>query len=453
MDKSTEQVIALLGVNLGGGNLGEEITAATLINTIKKEKPDVKVIEISSNPGDTKLRHDVECIAISRIAEERVDGLVQSRFNELATRSTDSNTRAAPNTDKQDIFSLLSAGLKKLPPVFFTLKLLQKLLLNAVSLKNELLFLVRSHGRLKNIDKVVIAGSGPLADNFGGPLAYPYLVFKWVLLARLRGIPVVFFSVGAVQLQFRLSKYLIRAALNLAEYRSYRDETSRSIATNIGVKTDGNVFPDIAFGYQLKTVNTNSIPKENRIGIGLFPHFDPRYWPEKNQAIYDRYVAVLADFVAWLIHNGFHIVFLSTQVKADVAVTRDVIAILKNKGIGASNYSTPPTETHEEFIKQASQVELMVLTRFHGLIMTLLAETPVIALTNQQKMADLMTETGLGAYMQDIDIADLSWLKDTFADVRSNRNNLIAVIKRATNRNRIALQHGYEDVLRTEYHV
>lgn len=444
MNTAKEEVIALLGVNLGGGNLGEEITASALVKNIRKNKPKARIVEISSNPGDTKHRHGVECIPISLVAEARDQGLIESHFDQLDSAQ---GAVAQSNASNSSSVSFVVTLVKKIRPIFLLLKVAQACLLNFKALSRELFFLVRSYKRLRSIDKLIIAGSGPLADNFGGALAYPYLVFKWVLLSKLRGIPVIFFSVGAVPFEFRFSKLLVRLALNWAQYRSYRDETSLNIVSGIGVKPDGRVFPDIAFSYSIESSDLNNNAREKRVGIGLFPHFDPRYWPEKNQDTYDRYIKLIADFTGWLSAEGYHVVFLSTQVKADVAVTKDVISLLKSKGLSDSCYSTPRTETHEEFIKQASSVELMVLTRFHGLIMTLLSNTPIIALTNQQKMVDLMVEMKLDQFMKDIDCADLNWLQNKVSEAKAEEG-LVSGIQESIKVNGLRLESGYEDILR-----
>jgi polysaccharide pyruvyl transferase WcaK-like protein len=47
----------------------------------------------------------------------------------------------------------------------------------------------------------------------------PYAPLKWALLAKVGGVPVVLLSVGVDRLESRLSRFLIRVALNLASYR------------------------------------------------------------------------------------------------------------------------------------------------------------------------------------------------------------------------------------------
>jgi hypothetical protein len=71
-----------------------------------------------------------------------------------------------------------------------------------------------------------MSGSGSLCDHFGGLFNFPYAIFKWSILAKVAGIPVIFPSVGVGPLLSPISRLLVRASLDLASYRTVRDVRS-----------------------------------------------------------------------------------------------------------------------------------------------------------------------------------------------------------------------------------
>lgn len=433
--------IALVGVNLGTGNLGEEITASALKQNIRAILPDVSIVHITSNPGDTELRHGSPSISIHRIAESRNNGLVDNFFSMAPEESSVETPQGRTN--------LLKELIKKIPFAVASIRTIQKLPSQFMAFIHELRFLRRSYSRLDNIDKIVIAGSGPLIDFFGGPFSYPYLVAKWAFLAKLRSIPVYVFSVGAVPFGSSLSRVFVRYLLNNVEYYSFRDETSRHIAANLGVRQKGDVYPDIAFSYVTKLSGTQKDEKapEKRIGISLFPHFDPRYWPESDPEIYNQYVNTMTEFCAWLIEKKYVVVFLSTQIKADILVMNDVIVNLKNRGFLGNQYVIADPVTHEAFMEELDKVELMVVTRFHGMIMSLLSHTPVIGLPNQPKMFDLMREMNQEDYMLDVGNLSFDELKEVFQKAISSTTEIKQDLKVSCQRNRDDLLQGYRRIL------
>lgn len=436
-----KNTIALVGVNLGTGNLGEEITASALKQNIRKILPDANIVHITSNPGDTALRHDSPSIPIHRIAESRNNGLVDNYFSVLPEESRVVAPQGKPNQLKE--------LLKKIPFAVVFVRAIQELPSQFREFMSEIGFLRRSYSRLENVDKIVIAGSGPLIDFFGGPFSYPYLVAKWTFLAKLRSIPVYVFSVGAVPFGSSLSRVFVRYLINNAEYYSFRDETSRDIAANLGISQKGDVYPDIAFSYIAEDPEAQKYEKNStkRIGVSLFPHFDPRYWPESDPEIYNQYVNTMTEFCAWLIENKYEIVFLSTQIKADILVMNDVIVNLRNQGFDDGQYIIADPVTHEAFMKELSKIELMVVTRFHGMIMTILSNTPVIGLANQAKMFDLMREMGQDDYLLDVEQLSIEALKDMFQKSISSTDAIKQSLKLNCLQNRDDLLQGYRRIL------
>src|SRR6267143_5609231 len=98
---------------------------------------------------------------------------------------------------------------------------------------------------------LVMTGTGMLGDFGIGPLELHYEILKWALLAKARGCKLLFVSVGAGPIAHPLSRLIVKSALSLADYRSYRDDFSMTYLDSIGFKrSTDRVYPDLAFSLE-----------------------------------------------------------------------------------------------------------------------------------------------------------------------------------------------------------
>ena len=112
----------------------------------------------------------------------------------------------------------------------------------------ELRQYVRAFRTLKGTDMLIVPGTGLMTDAYGLAGWGPYNMFKWVLMAKLRRSSVLFVSVGAGPADRVVGRALVKAALSLADYRSYRDEASRDYLRELGFqRRSDRVYPDLVF--------------------------------------------------------------------------------------------------------------------------------------------------------------------------------------------------------------
>src|SRR5262249_55753542 len=84
-------------------------------------------------------------------------------------------------------------------------------------------------------DVLVFPGTGIFDDYRTGPLGFPSQVFRWSVAARMRGVPVMFISVGAGPIINPLSRFFLKTAAQMARRRSYRDLGSKEFMQGLGV--------------------------------------------------------------------------------------------------------------------------------------------------------------------------------------------------------------------------
>src|SRR5262249_39373323 len=107
---------------------------------------------------------------------------------------------------------------------------------------------IRGVGRLRHMDMLIIPGTGLLSDAYGLLGWGPYTLFKWSLIAKICRCKLLFVSVGAGPVHSRLGRWLVKSALSLANFRSYRDNSTKQYLKSIGFHADSDlVYPDLVF--------------------------------------------------------------------------------------------------------------------------------------------------------------------------------------------------------------
>jgi polysaccharide pyruvyl transferase WcaK-like protein len=426
--------------HVGNGNLGDEATVAALLQAIREHCPATELCVFSANPDDTERRHGVRAVPIQREVARRV------RREEGPTRGS----RGRPRSEGVGVRGRLKAFLQGSPQVYRALKRARSAVQFLSALGPEFVFLLRSFAALRRIDRLLIAGGGQLGDYFGGPWGYPFGLFRWCLIARLAGARVAFVSVGAEPIRSGTSKRLLRWALALADYRSFRDESSRDLIERIGVRGPHTVCPDLVHGLRLPRRRG---PRESdatlTVGINPIPFFDARYWTEHDASVYQDYVSTLAAFTSWLIERGHRVVFFPTQVHADPPVIRDIeLALKRTAGPGwEERVDAPPVASFDGLTAALSLVDVVVASRFHGIIFSFLLDRPVLGLSYYRKTEDLMADMGQGDYVLAIKGLKLNTLIERFAQLQVNLAPALAAIQGRRAEHVLALDAQYARIL------
>ena len=134
---------------------------------------------------------------------------------------------------------------------------------------------------LRKADLLISGGGGLLQDNYPtrflfGPLPYYLLI---VLLAKLCGTKVMFFSQGIGPVNSTWGKILMKGLANLADFVTVRDQYSKDLLIELGVtRPETVVTSDIvfAFHHHKDTACMDSLPasiqnKDNLVAVSVRP--------------------------------------------------------------------------------------------------------------------------------------------------------------------------------------
>ena len=437
--------------NIGNGNLGDEISAASAVQYVRENFPDCELIAFSYYPGETCKRHKIKTYPASRYAwlREKATSSTQNSDAVPSSESVKSSVSDAGSEDGDKRENPLIAILRNITILRKMVNLLRSMRELFVDVYIEAKFIAYSYKKLDGVDLLVSAGGGQFSDQFGGAWNFPFSHYKWATLCRLRNIDVAFISVGVTKAGSKLSAFFIGRALNKAQCKSFRDAYSGRCAEEFGVKDIDGIFPDLAFAYQRKTFDARGKSHGRKIvGVSLFPHCDPRYWPEADDLRYSRYVEEMAQFSCYLLENGYQVHFFPTQIRSDVLVIEDVIEIIKPR-LKPSLWEQVKQvccDEIDELMNEIAQLDVAVVTRYHGLIMSFMESTPVIAVANHQKMFDIMNSVDLGKYALDIDKVTRDELIEAFTRLIGEKEAIVESLQGKVMANRNELMKMYDNL-------
>jgi polysaccharide pyruvyl transferase WcaK-like protein len=392
-----------LFAHCGTGNLGDEASVDSVLQLIRSRWPAASLVAVSMDPEDTARRHKIPCFAM----RQRVFPF--EREWSSTSRRTNQVTYAAK----------LKAALQKTGPLFRAMKAIRRAtIVRPAQFIREIVFLSRSLLLVCELDLLVISGGGQLLD-WGGPWAFPFTVFKWILLAKCAGAKCIFVNSGAGPLDDSLSRWFARRSLSMADYVSLRDRDSGELLRRIGYGGKFNVVGDSVWALRLPNglVKERSGPESERV-IGIAPMaygVSSRHWVDDDEC-YRRLIGGLAEFSGRMLQRGHRIKLFSSDIWFDSQAIVDLEAAIHEKfpAISAGRVTQEPVADIADLLAALSQVDCYITCRFHGVIFASLADVPSLALAPHPKVSTLMNDMGLSDYCVDIAACDAEWLTAQF---------------------------------------
>jgi polysaccharide pyruvyl transferase WcaK-like protein len=306
---------------------------------------------------------------------------------------------------------------------------------------------------LKECRMLIVTGTGILVDHTTGPFGYPYLLFKWSIIAKLCRCKLLFVSVGAGPIYHKVSRWFIKCALKLSSYRSYRDDFSKQYIETIGFKGHGDpIYPDLAFSLpkSIMLESGNHDRKGNVVGVGLMDYYGKE---NKNSihkqggqdAIYSNYMRKLYSFVTRLFEEKFIVRLLIGDVKYDSSVKKDLLQLIEKNGpkYEVEQIINEPIYDLVELLPQLAKSDIVVSPRFHNIILALMLNIPVISISYNKKFESLMKEFGLNEYCLAIEHLNVNWLLVKIREIKKKADKIIPQIQQKTQENRKALDEQY----------
>jgi polysaccharide pyruvyl transferase WcaK-like protein len=161
---------------------------------------------------------------------------------------------------------------------------------------------------------------------------------------------------------------------------------------------------------------------------------------------YERYLESLAVFVGWLLDHEYDVKLLLGDRAADPLVIDDLRAALRQSLTSKidDRVTVRPIDSIHELLSQLSATDLVVATRFHNVLMSLLLNKPVIAISFHHKCSSLMSEMGFSEYCHDINQMNADTLIAQFQALARNADDVKQKILQRVETFEQALDEQYE---------
>jgi polysaccharide pyruvyl transferase WcaK-like protein len=402
MTKQKPTKISFFG-NFGTGNFGNEATLLAIVSRLRLVFPNCEFCCICTNPENVVATHGIEAVPHT--------------------------VRSVRIWDRQ-------------------VPLGKRLRMATLGLSEEIREYIRSWRALKDTDMLIVPGTGLLTDAFGCSGWGPYGLLKWSLIGKVRGCKVMFVSVGAGPLGSPPGRFFVKLALSLADYRSYRDVPSREVVEGIGVRAKHDrIYPDLVFGLSLPLPPTAAV-QEGRpvVGLGLMEYSEKYCIASPTRDTYERYVESFAEIVGWLLDHDYDVNLLLGDEDVDTVVIDDLRAVLRERLASDvdERVTDHPIGSVHELLTQLTATDLVIATRFHNVLMSLLLGKPVVAISFHHKCSSLMSDMGLSDYCQDINGITAEAMIAKFQALVQNADEVARMLAQRVEEARSALDEQYE---------
>jgi len=315
-----------------------------------------------------------------------------------------------------------------------------------IAVGEELKDYIRAFRTLRKTAILVVPGTGLLTNAYGLSAWGPYNLFKWTLMAKLRRCKVLFVSVGAGPIYGAPGRLLVKSSLLLADYRSYRDDTSLSYLRQIGFRAKNDrVYPDLAFSLpETLFQRANGAGPTRVVGLGLMLYAGRYSVEDPVPETYSAYLESLAEFVKWLLEHDYDIRLLLGD--GDNVVIDEFKSVLRGR-VGMYDESRvvdEPMTSVDEVLAQLAETDIVVATRFHNVLLALMLNKPVVAISFHHKSTSLMDDMGLAEYCLDINRIDSDSLIDRFQEAVTHRGEIKQTVAQKVVESRSALDDQYD---------
>lgn len=333
------------------------------------------------------------------------------------------------------VFRVATVPLGFRRPANVLLRILDNLSLKA---PRQLASLVRAIAQARRLDVLIIPGTGILDDFGEGPFGMPVTLFGWCLAARLWGTRIAFVSIGAGPIHHPVSRWFMKSAVAMAQYRSYRDTISKAFMESIGFDTRNDaVYPDIAFKLPAPAspVRQDADERSLIVGVGVMTYLGWRNDSALGAAIYAAYLEKIVNLVLWLLDQGHRV-----RILMGAAVDRRAVADVLMK-VEVARPHLPqdlllagPVRSLHDLMDQIAETDVVVATRFHNVVCALRMGKPTISIGYAEKNDALLAEMGLADYCQSIEQLDVARLERQTLRLIADRPALEAQVRRAGDR-------------------
>jgi polysaccharide pyruvyl transferase WcaK-like protein len=397
--------VALL-TSYSGGNLGDAAIQDAMIANLRQRMPGVQFLGITLNCDNFLKQHGVGAFPL--LAASMPFSYRSPRDLAKKSNGGERSTMGSDYPGRKGWANPIKRALRSVPGLVPFLKRARAWV---VAILREIFHSFEAYRVLRKQDLLVVSGGGQLDEEWGGAWRLPFALCKWVLLARVAGVPRAVASVGAGKMRSPASRMFVSLALRMCSYRSYRDTKSRAIAASfLSRATNDSVVPDLAF-----SLPDSELPSpvggirtmaRGRPVIALSPiaYAKPGNWPTPDGALHDRYVQQMAQVLSCLSRQGYFLIVVCSSLGDDEGVIPDLLGRMddemKHSLDGQLHF--PTIRTWRDLVAVLRDTDYLIASRLHGTILGFVTQTPAVAISFDPKVDWVMEDLHQTDYLLQI---------------------------------------------------
>lgn len=271
-------------------------------------------------------------------------------------------------------------------------------------------------------DAVIVPGAGALETTLPQRAwSYPYSLFVLSLSGKVFRTKVALVSVGADEINKRVTRWLSNSTARLAYYRSYRDSFSRERMRKRGIDTAADrVYPDLAFGVPTPPY-TPGDPQV--VGVGVMAYHGGNDDRKQADQIHSIYTQSMTSFIRWLVDSGHRVLLFGGDAKFDGVIADQIVADVHRQlpDLAESSITVAQPATYAELMQVTAPCGIVVATRYHNVICALKLCKPTISMGYSPKFAALMESMGLADFVEPADSPDVDRLIRLFKEIENQQ--------------------------------
>lgn len=298
---------------------------------------------------------------------------------------------------------------------------------------------------------IFISGGGGLLQDVSGKGFSIIYYLSLIIFARLFKIPTVIFAQGIGPIRKRFNAKMINSVLKHVQLIMVRDEQSKNILENNGIKNKPiSVNSDISF-----LLNKKELSKEifNKYDLNKTDKKDIKFTNiglvirdcKELRQDYDNKIMKLAEISDFLITKyKTNLIFIPFQFQSDISIIKDVINKMKLTKVRILEDELRP----DELLSLISGLSAIIGMRLHSIIFATIANKPFIAVEYDPKVKYYVDSLGLNKLLIKLDELTVKNTDNKLKYIETNQEMIISKLKSK----KIQFEKEANDNIQTLYH-
>lgn len=235
---------------------------------------------------------------------------------------------------------------------------------------------------------IILSGGGTLLQNGTSTRSLLYYL-SIIKLAKLLRKRVMLYANGIGPVTGGLNQRLVRSVINTVDVITLREKLSEADLRSIGV-SNPNVTVTADAAFKLESISDEKAESlligegfeergKKRVGVSV------RAWSKAKYG--EDYISKIAKACDNIADTGKEIIFIPMQYPKDIAVSKKVSSMMKNKSYVLTKRYTPA-----EMMGIVGRVDAMVSMRLHTLIFAAVKNIPMVGIIYDPKIEYYLKE-------------------------------------------------------------